>query len=126
MRQIIEGTFMRTMRLLAVGAFWGVMLASCASSPSRHSFGPYSEAETFYKNGNYSKAIEKYQEYLAGNPQGNLAAIAEYYVAKSYVLSGDTVKARESFERVAEEFPGTSWAEFSKEQLEMLQGASKS
>ena len=116
---------MKKMRLFAVGAFLGVILASCASGPSRHSFGPYSEAEIFYKKGNYPKAIEKYQEYLAGNPQGNMAAIAEYYVAKSYVASGDTAKARESFERVVMQYPKTSWAAFSKEQLEMLQGVAK-
>ena len=116
---------MKKMRLFAMVAFLGVMLASCAFRASRHSFGPYSDAENFYKKGNYPKAIEKYQEYLAGNPHGNLAAIAEYYIAKSYVASGDTAKAREGFERVAKQFPGTSWAAFAKEQFGMLQGAEK-
>lgn len=113
---------MGKIRLLAVGALLGVLLASCASSSPKYSFGPYSEAETFYKKGNYPEAIEKYQEYLAAHPQGNLAAIAEYYIAKSYLSSGDPDKARESFEQVAKKFPGTSWAEFSKDQLEMLRG----
>lgn len=116
---------MKKTRLFAVGAILGVILASCASRSPKYSFGPYSEAETFYKKGNYSKAIEKYQEYLAANPQGNLAAIAEYYVAKSYVASGNPEKAREGFKLVLEKFPGTSWAEFSKEQLEMLQGTAQ-
>ncbi len=120
-----EGVFMKKMRFFAVWALLAVMLASCASRPLRHSFGPYSEAETFYKKGNYPKAIEKYQEYLAGNPRGNLAAIAEYYIAKSYGASGDTAKACEGFERVVKQFPGTSWAAFAKEQLERLQGAAK-
>ena len=113
---------MKKMRLFGVLAFLSVMFSSCAFHSASHSFGAYSEAETFYKKGNYPKAIEKYQEYLAENPQGNLAAIAEYYVAKSYVASGDTAQACESFEQVAEEFPGTSWAEFAKEQLETLRG----
>ena len=113
---------MEKIRLMAVGALLSVLLASCASSSPRYAFGPYSEAETFYKKGNYPKAIEKYQEYLASHPQGNLAAIAEYYIAKSYVSSGDQDKARESFDQVTKKFPGTSWAEFSKEQLEVLQG----
>ena len=116
---------MKKMRLFAAGALLGVMLASCASSAPKHSFGPYSEAETFYKKGNYSKAIEKYQEYLAVNPQGNLAAIARYYIAKSYIASGDTPKARENFEQAVKGYPGTSWAEFAKEQLEMLQDPAK-
>ena len=117
---------MKRMKLFAVGALLGVMLASCASHHPKYSFGPYSDAETFYKKGNYPKAIEKYQEYLARNPQGNLAAIAEYYVAKSYTASGSTDKARESFERVVGQFPGTSWAEFSKEQLEILNAPANS
>jgi TolA-binding protein len=113
---------MKKVRLFAVGAVLSMMLASCAFHAPKYSFGPYSEAETFYKKGNYPKAIEKYQEYLTVNPQGNLAAIAEYSIAKSYAASGSPDKARESFGRVSEKFPGTSWAEFSKEQLEMMQG----
>ena len=103
----------------------GVMFASCASSSPKHSFGPYSDAENFYKKGNYPKAIEKYQEYLTVNPRGNLAAIAEYFIAKSYVASRDTLKARDGFKRVMERFPGTSWAEFSKEQLKTLNGTAE-
>ena len=117
---------MKRNKIFSVLALSGLLFASCASGPSKTSFGPYSEAEAFYKGGNYPKAIEKYQKYLAENPQGNLAAIAEYYVAKSYLASGNTGKARESFERVAKKFPGTSWAEFAKEQLEKLQGTAKS
>ncbi len=116
---------MKRNQLFAVLALSGLLFASCASGPAKHSFGPCSEAETFYKKGNYPKAIEKYQEYLAGNPQGNLAAVAQYYIAKSYIASEDTVKARENFEQVVKQYPGTSWAEFSKEQLELLQGAAK-
>jgi len=116
---------MKKMKLLAAWGFLGVMLASCASGPLRHSFGPYSEAETFFRKGNYPKAIEKYQEYLTVNPQGNLAATAEYYTAKSYVASGDKAKACEVFERVVAKYPQTSWAEFSKERLEMLRSDTK-
>lgn len=112
-------------RIFVIGTLSCMMLASCAFRSPGHSFGPYSEAEAFYKNGNYPKAVEKYQEYLSANPQGNMAAIAEYYIAKSQAASGDTVKARESFERVAEKYPQTSWAAFAKEQLEILQGAAK-
>ena len=116
---------MKKIRLFAVWALLGRMFASCAHGSSLHSFGPYSEAETFYKEGNYPKAIEKYQEYLTANPQGNLAAIAEYYIAKSYLVSGDKTRARKSFERVVKQYPKTSWADFALEQIDMLQGASK-
>jgi TolA-binding protein len=107
-------------------ALSGMMLTSCAFRSSKHAFGPYSEAEDFYKKGDYPKAIEKYQEYLVGHPQGNMAAIAEYYIAKSHLASGDVVKARESFEQVVKLYPQTSWADFSKEQLENLQNTEKS
>ena len=113
-------------RFFALFALLSLMFASCASGPSKHSYGPYSEAETFYKKGNYPKAIAKYQEYLTSNPQGSMAAIAEYYVAKSQLASGDRIKARENFERVMAQYPKTSWAAFSKEQLEMLQGPAQS
>ena len=116
---------MKKIRFFAVWALLGMMLASCAFHSSKRSFGPYSDAETFYKKGNYSKAIEKYQEYLEGNPQGNLAAIARYYIAKSYAISGDAVKARENYEQVVKQYPGTSWADFAKEQLDMLQSTAK-
>ena len=112
---------MTQMRFFVVLAICGTMLASCAFRSSESSFGPYSAAENYYKKGNYPKAIEKYQEYLDGNPQGNMAAIAEYYIGKSYSASGDRVQAKESFDRVVTKFPETSWAEFAKEQLKDLE-----
>lgn len=105
--------------------FLSVVLTSCAFGSSSRAFGPYSEAESFYNKGNYPKAIEKYGEYLAANPQGSFAAVAEYYVAKSQWASGDSVKARESFERVIERYPGTSWAKFAEEQLGISKDTSK-
>ena len=107
-------------------AFLSVTVSSCSFGSSQRAFGPYSEAETFYRQADYSKAIGKYQEYLAANPQGNLAASAEYYIAKSYAASGDKGKALESFVRVTENFPKTSWAAFAKEQLETLGDTAKS
>jgi TolA-binding protein len=122
----MKGPTMKKVRLFTVFALSGLMFASCASGPSKHSFGPYSEAENLYKKGNYPKAIEKYQEYLTANPQGNLAAIAQYYIGKSYAASGDTVKAVENFNQVINQYPGTSWADFSKEQSKLLQAPAKS
>jgi TolA-binding protein len=116
---------MRKIGFIAVCILMGTLSASCAFRSSKRVFGPYSEAEAFYNKGNYSKAIEKYQEYLASNPQGNLAAIAEYYIAKSYLVSGKQVEAQQGFQRVVSEFPGTSWAEFAKDQLQILQDPGK-
>ncbi|MDD5226639.1 MAG: hypothetical protein PHV97_05620 [Candidatus Omnitrophica bacterium] len=56
---------MKRNQLFAALVLSGLMFASCASSSSKNPYGPYSAAEIFYKKGNYPKAIEKYQEYLA-------------------------------------------------------------
>jgi TolA-binding protein len=116
----MKGFSMKKIHIFMILMISGLVFASCASISSKRSFGPYSDAEAFYKKGNYPKAIEKYQEYLAGHPQGNLAAIAQYYIAKSYLISGKPESARKGFEQVVAKFPRTSWAEFSKEQLEVL------
>ena len=106
--------------IFAVCLLLSAMGISCAFRTSANSFGPYSAAESFFGKGDYPEAIEKYQEYLAANPRGNMAAVAEYYIGKSYMALGDVAKAGESFERVVTLFPETSWAEFAKEQLEAL------
>ena len=110
---------MKRTKVFAVGLIMACLSISCASR-SVSSFGPYSAAETYYGKGNYSKAIAKYQEYLAANPQGSLAPIAEYYIAKSYAASGDNAKAGESFQKVVAQYPQSSWANFAKEQLDLL------
>ncbi len=116
---------MLKIRFFSVLMLGSVLLASCASRSSENSFGPYSAAEAYYKKGDYPKAIGKYQEYLAGDPQGNMAAVAEYSIAKSYAAAGDLTKTRESFDRVVTKFPQTSWAAFAKEQLKTLGKAVK-
>lgn len=112
---------MRKRNLLGVLVLVSVLAVSCASRSSVNAFGPYSAAETYYKRADYPMAIAKYNEYLAENPRGNLAATATYYIAKSYVAAGDEAKALEYYARVVKEFPGTSWAEFSKDQLAVIQ-----
>lgn len=114
---------MKKITLLFYSTVLGLMATSCAFRLTEPSFGPYSDAETFYKKGNYSKAIGKYQEYVSANPQGNLAAIAEYYTAKSYIALGDMAKAQESFQKIMELYPKTSWADFSRDQLKKLKGS---
>ena len=111
---------MQKMKILLAGVLLSAMVSSCAFRSMSHAFGSYSEAEAFYEKGNYPKAIEKYQEYLAVNPQGNMAAMATYYIAKSYVAAKDKSKACEKFEQVVEQYPQTSWAAFAKDQLAVL------
>lgn len=100
--------------LLLLGAF----LTSCASHSSQYYFGTYSEAEKLYGQGQYEKAIGKYQAYLGENPQGNMAAIAEYYIAKSDVALGKSEEAKTGFQKVIDRYPKTSWAGFAQKQLD--------
>ncbi len=115
---------MKRTQVFATGLILACLSLSCASR-SVSSFGPYSAAETYDSKGNYSKAIEHYQEYLTANPQGSLAPIAEYYIAKSYAASGDQDQARGGFERVVSQFPDSSWADFATEQLDLLKAPGK-
>ena len=100
--------------IFSLGLFLG-----CHRSPS-FNFGAYTEAERLYEKGKYEKALIKYQEYLRDNPEGNMAVISEYYMAKSYDALGDTGRARELYEKVVKEHPDLVWAGFSKTRLEEL------
>jgi len=114
---------MKTFRSIVGLLMLAILLTSC-SHFQETSFGPYSDAEKLYQSGKYEKAIEKYQEYLGTNPQGNMAAIAEYYTGKSYAALSKPEEAKVAFQRVIERYPDTSWADFSKTQLDNL-GAAK-
>lgn len=100
-----------------------LLFGSCRSSPG-FDFGAYSAAEEFYERGEYRKAIEKYEEYVRENPEGNMAAIADYYRAKSYENLGEVDKARGLYAKVVKNHPAVIWANFSKTRLEKLQSKS--
>ncbi|HOW60055.1 MAG TPA: tetratricopeptide repeat protein [Candidatus Omnitrophota bacterium] len=106
--------------VLMVGFF-----ASCAFHASEYYFGTYSEAEKLYHQGKYEAAIGKYQQYLNQNAQGNTRAIAEYYIAKSYLMLEKKGEAVAQFEKIMKDYPKTSWADFSKQQLQKLNSPEK-
>lgn len=83
-------------------------------------FGNYSEAERLYGKGQYEKAIEKYQAYRDENPEGNLAVIAQYYIAKSYQALGKADEAKKQYHDIIQSHPDLVWANFSKTQLHEL------
>ena len=95
------------------------LASSCRSAP-HFNFGPYSEAEKLYQKGKYEKAIAKYEEYLRENPQGNIAVVSYYYMAKSYEGLDRPEKARPLYRKIAKEHPGLIWAEFAKTRLKEL------
>ncbi|MCM8776340.1 MAG: tetratricopeptide repeat protein [Candidatus Omnitrophica bacterium] len=119
---------MRLLRSLSWIVFLA-FLASCASRGSRYYyFGDYSDAERYYNKGEYQKAIDKYQAYLDGNPEGNLAVISQYYIGKSYVALGKTDKAKKVFQEITQKYPELVWTNFAQNQLKELelQSAGKS
>ncbi len=99
-----------------------VFLSGCLRGPSRHQFGDYSNAEKFYAEGKYEKAIDSYSKYIDSHPEGNLSIIAEYYIAKSYAELNKVAEARSGFQAIASKYPDLIWAELSKEQVKALDG----
>lgn len=101
------------------------VIVSCARNrgPEHFYFGNYSEAEQFYNKGEYQKAIEKYRAYIDENPEGNLAVISQYYIAKSHVALNEMDKATEIFKKIKRDYPDLVWASFAETQLKDLQSA---
>ena len=96
-----------------------VLFVSCQSTGSFH-FGSYSEGERLYEKREYGKAIAKYEEYIRDHPEGNMAVISQYYMARSYEELGQAEKAREIYEKIVKEKPQLIWASFSKTRLEEI------
>ena len=111
---------MRKVRFFLGLMITGALLASCASHSTGYRFGSYSEAENFYQKGNYAEAAGKYEKYLSENPQGSLVTVASYYLAKCYAATGKTDAAKAGFQKVIADYPKTTWADFSKKQLEAM------
>lgn len=110
--------------LLIISLAFCLCLSACArifpKGPDRFYFGSYSEAEAAYNQGNYQDAIGKYSAYITENPEGNLAVIAEYYMARSYANLGQADKAREYYTDIIQKHPDLVWAKFSEGQLQEL------
>lgn len=103
-----------------------VTLAGCLNRGRREGdyyFGSYSEAEVFYNRKEYQKAIQRYQAYIDENPEGNLAVISQYYIAKSQLALGRTEEAKAIFQKILSEHPDMVWANFSEGQLKEIQNA---
>lgn len=80
-------------------------------------FGTYSEAEKFYNQQSYEKAIAAYQAYIDENPEGNLAVIARYYIGKSHLALGHNAEAKAAFEEIVQKHPDSTWGNFAQTQL---------
>jgi len=113
--------FMKHVLLIAfLGVFF---LSGCLRSPARHQFGDYSNAEKYYAEGKYEKAIDSYEKYVERNDDGNLSIIARYYIAKSNVALQKPDEAKKHFNEIINQYPDVIWAELSKEQIKNLESA---
>jgi len=110
--------------LVIIGLVFCLGLNGCArffpKGPDRFYFGTYSEAEIAYNQGHYQDAIDKYSAYISENPEGNLAVIAQYYMARSYANLGQNDKAVEHYSSIMQKHPDLVWAKFSEGQLQEL------
>ena len=95
------------------------VLAGC-STHSEFSFGNYSEAEQLYEKGKYEKAIQKYENYIRENREGDMVAIASYYMARSYEALKRPEEARSLYRKIRDEYRKSVWAGFAKERLQEL------
>ena len=117
--------FMKKQTLLVL--LLSLCLASCArwfpKGTEHFYFGHYSEAEAAFNKGNYQEALDKYSAYIAENPEGSLAVIAKYYMAKSHANLGQPDKARPLYQEIMTKHPDLVWAKFSESQLKDLDQA---
>ena len=106
-----------------------MMLTSCKhrlNNPDSFYFGAYSEAESFYNQKQYERAIQKYQAYIDENPEGNLAVISQYYMGRSQAALGHVDEAKSIYQKIVQDHPTLVWANFADTQLKELQKASAS
>ncbi|HCM42972.1 MAG TPA: hypothetical protein DIS66_06660 [Candidatus Omnitrophica bacterium] len=115
-------SFLKSIQIVFLFGIGVLFLSGCLRSPARHQFGDYSNAEKYYAEGKYEKAIESYQNYMDKNEEGNLSIIAKYYTAKSYVALQKNDQAKKYYQEIINQYPDLIWAELSKEQLKNLAG----
>lgn len=98
-----------------------IVNASCAHRVENYYFGNYSEAERLYQKGEYEKAIQKYQAYIDQNPEGNLAVISLYYIARSHDALGRAEEAKRLYQQIMKDQPDAVWAHFSETRLKEVE-----
>ena len=116
---------MASFRVLLFALMSLILASSCAQRREAFYFGDYSEAEAFYNKGEYERAIQKYQTYIAENPEGNLAVIAKYYVAKSHAALGQIEEARKIYQKIVEDKVDVVWTNLAEAQLKELERPQK-
>lgn len=65
----------------------------------------YSEAEVQFNNGNFTAAVQKFEDYLGKFPNGKYSLEANYYKSEIYSSSKNWAKAVVGYEAVADRVP---------------------
>lgn len=112
------GAGFRRALLLALSV--SLLQGGCFTNREAFYFGSYSEAEKLYNKKQYEKAIQKYQAYIDENPEGNLATISEYYIARSHDALNHQAEARQLYQQIVEKHAGTPWAHFAETRLKEM------
>jgi TolA-binding protein len=76
-----------------------------AISTSQEDLLAYQEAEVQFNNGNFSAALQKFEDYLKKFPDGRYAMDAAFYKSEMYSNQKNWVKAVEGYESVADKAP---------------------
>lgn len=66
---------------------------------------PFELGQEYYRSKRYSEAIQSFDAYLAGSPEGSQAADAQYYIGESLFASGRNEDAILKFDRVIKKYP---------------------
>jgi tol-pal system protein YbgF len=82
----------------------------------------YWRADCYFQQGNYKKAILRFDDVVSRYPNGNKAADALYREGEALLRLGPAYNtaARKAFERVLSEYPDSDRAAEAKQQLELL------
>ncbi|HQC43589.1 MAG TPA: tol-pal system protein YbgF, partial [Verrucomicrobiota bacterium] len=70
--------------------------------------GAYAAAYQTFKNGNYAKAREAFQEFLTTYPSGEYADNAQYWIGECYFFEKQFEKAILEYEKVTRKFPSSN------------------
>jgi len=66
---------------------------------------PFEQGQDYYRSKRYSEAVQAFEAYLAGSPEGSNAADAHYYIGESLLASGRNEDAILKFDRVIKKYP---------------------
>ena len=80
----------------------------------------YSEARSSHEGGEYAKAIEQYEAYVAEHPDSPLVVPILYQIAECHEAIGNTEQAATHYRKIVEVAPASTWASASRHNLERL------